>query len=401
MPEFRYEVISSSGKSERGKISASSKLEALELLNRQGFIVTSIKPLSKMSTGGGKTLFPISTKEISLFARQLSTMIASGVRIRDALQVLSVQTVFSNRFRKRIIEIVLAIEGGMTLSEALERSGVFDSLFINLVKAGEAGGVLDETLQRISDFYESMVDLENQVKSAMSYPLFMMAFAVGIVSVIVLFILPNLISAFGGNFTPTGVMGLLVLANKLLTNHWLAVILVLVGAFVGLRIFMKTKYGRIVKDLFGSLLPPVRKLREMSALERFSRTLAVLVASGVDLPTALQLSAEVSGSTKIIHGMVSAIDDIKAGETIKNAIEKQKIFPSIVVSMINTGEETGKLDEVMFKVSEFYHAQVSTALKKLVSLVEPLMIIFIGGFIGFLAYTMYNTIFTLEQSVGG
>ncbi|AKI97919.1 type II secretion system F family protein [Kosmotoga pacifica] len=401
MPEFRYEVITSSGKSERGKIVASSKLEALELLNRQGFIVTSIKPIAKASTSGGKTLFPIPTKEISLFARQLATMISSGVRIRDALQVLSSQTVFSNRFRRKIVEIVLAIEGGMTFSEALERSRVFDSLFINLVKAGEAGGVLDETLQRVSEFYESMVELENQVKSAMSYPLFMMAFAIGIVGVIVLFILPNLISAFGANYTPTGIMKLLLSANKLLTNHWLAVIIVLLGAFIGLRTFMKTKYGRIVKDIFVSILPPVRKLREMSALERFSRTLAVLVASGVDLPTALQLSAEVSESTKIIHGMAVAIEDIKAGETIKNSLEKQRIFPSIVVSMINTGEETGKLDEVMFKVSEFYHAQVTTSLKKLVSMVEPLMIIFIGGFIGFLAYTMYNTIFTLEQSVGG
>ncbi|ACR80547.1 MULTISPECIES: type II secretion system F family protein [Kosmotoga] len=400
MPEYRYEIITKDGKTERGKISAASQLEALQLLNSQGFVVTSIKPISK-TRKRKRSLFPIQPKELSLFSRQLATMVSSGVRIRDALQVLSKQTMFSRRFRKILVEVVLLIESGEGFSDALEKTRVFDELFVNLVRAGETGGVLDEALQRVAEFYEGMVDLQNQVKSAMSYPLFMMAFAVGIVGVISFFILPNLMSAFGTGFEPGGVMGFLLWMNSLLTNHGVVVAIAVVMFFIGAKIFMMTKYGLIVKNFFGSIIPPVRKLRETTALERFTRTLAVLVASGVDLPTSLELAAEVSESTKIMNGISLAVDMIRAGEPIHVSLEKQKIFPSIVISMVSTGEETGKLDEVMFKVADFYHAQVTTSLKKLVSLVEPIMIMFIGGFIGFLAYTMYNTIFSMEQAMGG
>lgn len=173
MPEYRYEIITKDGKTERGKISAASQLEALQLLNSQGFVVTSIKPISK-TRKRKRSLFPIQPKELSLFSRQLATMVSSGVRIRDALQVLSKQTMFSRRFRKILVEVVLLIESGEGFSDALEKTRVFDELFVNLVRAGETGGVLDEALQRVAEFYEGMVDLQNQVKSAMSYPLFMM-----------------------------------------------------------------------------------------------------------------------------------------------------------------------------------------------------------------------------------
>ncbi|HAA86110.1 MAG TPA: type II secretion system F family protein, partial [Kosmotogaceae bacterium] len=342
----------------------------------------------------------ISVKEVSLFSRQLSTMVSAGVRIRDAVQVLSVQPVFSRRFRKVLTEVVLLIEGGMSFSEAMEHTRVFDSLFINLVKAGEAGGVLDEALLRVADFYESMVDLQQQVKSAMAYPLFMMVFAVMIVMVISLFILPNLISAFGSDAPMTGVMGLLLSMNELLMNHWLPIVIGVVFALVGGKIFLKTKYGRMVKDVFASIIPPVKRLRTMTAVERFTRTLAVLVSSGVDIPTALNLSSEVSESNSIVNAIVRAIEEIRAGETIHGALQKQGVFPPIVISMVETGEETGKLDTVMFKVADFYRNQVQAALKQLISLVEPMMILFIGGFVAFLAYTMYSSIFALQQTIG-
>lgn len=183
MPDFRYEVINSKGKPEKGKLTASSKLDALQILSGRGYTVSAIRPIAsqdKVRT----SIFPLSPKEVSLFARQLSTMVSSGVRIRDALQVLSTQALFSRRFRRVITRVVLDIESGMSFNESLEKSGVFEPLFTNLVKAGETGGVLDESLQRVSEFYEGMVELQNEVKSAMAYPLFMMVFAVGILSLI-------------------------------------------------------------------------------------------------------------------------------------------------------------------------------------------------------------------------
>jgi type IV pilus assembly protein PilC len=327
-------------------------------------------------------------------------MVSSGVRIREALQVLSTQVLFSRRFRKIIARVVLDIEGGISFSESLERSGVFEPLFINLVKAGEAGGVLDESLERVADFYEGMVDLQNQVKSAMAYPLFMMAFAVGIVGMISFFILPNLIGAFGGNFEPEGTMALLLSMNDILKNQWPILLVLLFGLLIGGFFFFKSKYGNIVKESIGKLIPPVRTLRNMTAMERFTRTTAVLVASGVDLPTVLELAGEVSQSPRVMKAVTNAIVSIKGGESISASLEHQKVFPPIVVSMVATGEETGKLDEVMFKVADFYHMQVQNALKKLVSLVEPIMILFIGGFIGFLAITIYGAVFAMEQSIG-
>ncbi len=400
MADYRYQVINKKGKTESGKIAANSQMEALQLLTTQGFVVTSIKPVKKHRSKSRTALFPISVKEVSLFSRQLSTMVSAGVRIRDAVQVLSVQPVFSRRFRKVLTEVVLLIEGGMSFSEAMQHTRVFDSLFINLVKAGEAGGVLDEALLRVADFYESMVDLQQQVKSAMAYPLFMMVFAVMIVMVISLFILPNLISAFGSDAPMTGVMGLLLSMNEMLMNHWLLIVIGIVFALVGGKIFLKTKYGRMVKDVFASIIPPVKRLRTMTAVERFTRTLAVLVSSGVDIPTALDLSSEVSESNSIVNAIVRAVEEIRAGETIHGALQRQGVFPPIVISMVETGEETGKLDTVMFKVADFYRNQVQAALKQLISLVEPMMILFIGGFVAFLAYTMYNSIFALQQTIG-
>jgi type IV pilus assembly protein PilC len=399
MPDFRYEVINSKGKPEKGKLTASSKLDALQILSGRGYTVSAIRPIASQDNVR-TSIFPLSPKEVSLFARQLSTMVSSGVRIRDALQVLSTQALFSRRFRKVITRVILDIESGMTFNESLEKSGVFEPLFTNLVKAGETGGVLDESLQRVSEFYEGMVELQNEVKSAMAYPLFMMVFAVGIVGIISFFILPNLISAFGGNFKPSGVMGILLSVNDILKSHWPLILFGLVGILIGGWFFFKSKYGNYVKEIFGKIIPPIRKLRNMTAMERFTRTTAVLVASGVDLPTVLELAGQVSQSPSLEHAIQISISQIKAGESIHVALGQQKVFPAIVVSMVATGEETGKLDEVMFKVADFYHTQVQSSLKKLVSLVEPIMIMFIGGFIGFLAYTMYNTIFAMEQSIG-
>ncbi|MBN2252361.1 MAG: type II secretion system F family protein [Kosmotogaceae bacterium] len=400
MPDFRYEVINIKGRSEKGKLAANSKLEALQILSSRGYIVSSIKQSSSSRSTTKASMFPASQKEVSIFSRQLATMVSSGVRIREALQVLSTQVLFSRRFRKIIARVVLDIEGGMSFSESLERSGVFEPLFTNLVKAGEAGGVLDESLERVADFYEGMVELQNQVKSAMAYPLFMMVFAVGIVGMISFFILPNLISAFGGNFEPEGTMAILLKMNDILKNQWPLLLVLLFGLLIGGFFFFKSKYGNIVKENIGKLIPPVRTLRNMTAMERFTRTTAVLVASGVDLPTVLELAGEVSQSPRVMKAVMNAIVSIKGGESISASLEHQKVFPPIVVSMVATGEETGKLDEVMFKVADFYHMQVQNALKKLVSLVEPIMILFIGGFIGFLAITIYSAVFAMEQSIG-
>ena len=327
-------------------------------------------------------------------------MVGAGVRVRDALVILSEQPVFSKRFRRYIRNVVISLEQGKSLADSFEEQKVFDPLFINMVSAGESGGVLDETLQRIASFYESALALQNEVKSAMSYPKFILLFAVVLVLVITIFILPNLISAFG-TVPKTGVINILMGLNGFIKARWPLLIPLVLAAYIGYKIFMKTRAGATVKDSLGTLIPPIKVLRNDMAIERFCKTFATLIESGVGLEDALHMAAEVSESPKLEKAVVNAIEDIRGGDGVSNSLAKQGVFPQLVISMIETGEETGRIGEVMHKVAGFYEDRVRVGIKKVVSLVEPMMIVMIGGFIAFLAYTMYTAIFSLQQVIGG
>ncbi len=401
MAVFKYSAIDRKGKRVSGKISAPTSLEAVRTLTGQGLTVIDIE--ERKSTGFLLDLgrfFTLSTAELAAFSRQLATMVGAGVRVRDALVILSEQPVFSKRFRRYIRNVVISLEQGKSLADSFEEQKVFDPLFINMVSAGESGGVLDETLQRIASFYESALALQNEVKSAMSYPKFILLFAVVLVLVITIFILPNLISAFG-TVPKTGVINILMGLNGFIKARWPLLIPLVLAAYIGYKIFMKTRAGATVKDSLGTLIPPIKVLRNDMAIERFCKTFATLIESGVGLEDALHMAAEVSESPKLEKAVVNAIEDIRGGDGVSNSLAKQGVFPQLVISMIETGEETGRIGEVMHKVAGFYEDRVRVGIKKVVSLVEPMMIVMIGGFIAFLAYTMYTAIFSLQQVIGG
>ncbi|HCZ06237.1 MAG: type pilus assembly protein PilC [Thermotogota bacterium] len=401
MATFKYTAIDSKGKRVSGKITAPSNLEAIRMLTSRGITVVDLSEVrtDKKPFLDIASLFTISTAEIATFSRQLATMVGAGVRVRDALVILSEQPVFSKRFRNYIRNISISLEQGKSLADAFEEQKVFDPLFINMARAGESGGVLDEVLQRIASFYEGSLALQNEVKSAMSYPKFIFMFAVGLVLVITVFILPNLIAAFG-TMPKTGIINFLMALNALIKTRWPALLALLAGAYIGYKTFMKTRAGRSLKDFFGSLIPPIRVLRNDMAIERFCKTFATLIESGVGLEDALSMAAEVSESPKLIKAISNVIEDVRGGDSVSNAMAKQGVFPQLVVSMIETGEETGRISEVMHKVAAFYEDRVRAGIKRVVSLVEPMMIIMIGGFIAFLAYTMYTAIFSLQQVIG-
>lgn len=401
MATFKYIAIDSKGKRVSGKITAPSNLEAIRMLTSRGIIVVDLSEVrtDKKPFLDIGSLFTISTAEIATFSRQLATMVGAGVRVRDALVILSEQPVFSKRFRNYIRNISISLEQGKSLADSFEEQKVFDPLFINMVRAGESGGVLDEVLQRIASFYEGSLALQNEVKSAMSYPKFIFMFAVGLVLVITVFILPNLIAAFG-TMPKTGIINFLMTLNALIKTRWPVLLALLAGVYIGYKTFIKTRAGRALKDFFGSFIPPIRVLRNDMAIERFCKTFATLIESGVGLEDALSMAAEVSESPKLIKAISNVIEDVRGGDSVSNAMAKQGVFPQLVVSMIETGEETGRISEVMRKVAAFYEDRVRAGIKRVVSLVEPMMIIMIGGFIAFLAYTMYTAIFSLQQVIG-
>ncbi len=396
MPYFRYTAIDSQGKRVKSVAEADSESQLFEILKKKGYAVLEVR---RVDSRRQVAVFGVPLGELSIFSRQLATMVGAGLRIKDALVILSNQVVFSGRFRKTIERMVIAIEGGASFSSALQAQGIFDSVFINLVAAGEEGGVLDKSLEKAADFYESSKRLQDEVKSAMAYPTFVLVFAIGVIFIISFYILPNLISAFG-SIPTSGVIKFLMSVSNFIRVRWSSVLLIGVLATLGLYLFMKTRYAIYLKDFLAGLFPPAAKLRYMMAVERFCRTLSVLTASGVLLTKAVEMSALASNNPKIIRKSKLIVERVREGASLKQALLESGVFPQIVYELVGTGEETGKLEEVLGKVAEFYEDQVRVGVKKLVSLVEPMLIAGVGGFIAFMAFAMYNTIFQLQQTIG-
>ncbi|MFN3327880.1 MAG: type II secretion system F family protein, partial [Fervidobacterium pennivorans] len=374
--------------------------DIVEKSEKRASVKTSAGPVSPgRNVAKKRTVFQVKLKDIVLFARQLETMISAGLRLVDAIMTLSEQEVFSKKFRNILREVAADMKGGMSFSDALERQGVFDSIFINMVRAGEEGGVLDVTMKKIANYYEGMNRLREQVKSSMAYPMFILGFAVAVVIVISVFILPKLISVFGT--TPQGgVLGMLMKLNYIFTKKWYILLPVVVIIGVGLKFFLDTVYGAYLKEFIGGLIPPIRKLRLKMANERFTRTLGVLIGSGVPMVNALDMAAKASNNPRFMAIISKVIEEVKAGSNLKDSLKRTGIFPQIVYEMVGTGEQTGKLDVVMEKVADFYEEEILADTKKLVSLIEPMMIAFVGLFIAFIAFTMYSTIFQMQSQFG-
>ncbi|ANQ52969.1 type II secretion system protein F [Thermosipho sp. 1063] len=396
--KFVYLAYNKDMKKIKGEIEASSLQEALGRLKSNGLMIVDIKESKKRKVL--KNIFGIPLKDIVFFTRQLETMIKAGLRLREAIYILSNQEIFSKRFRNVLVNVVNELDVGTSLTEAFKKQGVFDEVFINMLKAGEEGGVLEETLEKLSNYYENLNRTQQQVKTAMVYPIFILSFAIVVVLVISLFILPKLFSVFG-NIPTSGLISTLVKLNKLLTENGFLVGFFSVLIFIGIYVFFKTEYGKIFKEFLGNLFPPIRKLREKITYERFSRTFGVLVGSGVSIIDSLEMAAKASNNRKFISKIKSVEEKVKSGSSLKQALKSEKVFPQIIYEMIGTGEETGKLEIVMEKVADFFDDQIQQDTKKLLSMLEPLMIAFVGLFIAFLAYTMYSTIFQMQSTFGG
>ncbi len=396
MPFYNYRVVTPTGSTAVGKLEAESEIGLITKLSQQGYVVLNIK-LAKVKHR--RMSLRARLGDLVLFTRQLATMIDAGVRIKDALMLLSKQNAFTPSFRKILTNVLVSIDSGMSLSEAINETGAFDSIFVNLVKAGESGGVLDNTLNKVSAFYEHVKKTRDEVRSAMAYPVFVSIFAFIILMVISLFILPSLFRAFGSS-KPGGVVAILIGANNFLANNWFTSIVVLLLAVIGLVFFLRTPSGAQTKEVVSNLIPPIRSLKHLQDSSNFSKTLSTLISSGVSIIEAVDMAARSTGSHRLMKKVPEIIDVLKNGGTLKSAMEKSKFFPQLLVEMVGTGEESGRVDEMLSKVADFYDDEASVKLKQLVSLIEPAMIAIIGIFVGFLAFSLYQTMFNLEQGVG-
>ncbi len=396
MPLYVYRVITPNGKPATGRLEAESEISLVSKLSQQGYIVLGVKPTKERKR---RITLRAKLADLVLFTRQLATMINAGVRIRDALTLLSKQNAFTPSFRKILVNILVSIDSGSSLSEAIEETNAFEPIFVNLVRAGESGGVLDNTLNKVSEFYEHVKKTHDEVRSAMAYPLFVSIFAFFILMIISLFILPSLFRAFGGAKVG-GIVAMLMGANDFLAANWFYAIILVVSVLLFLIYFFRTSYGAATKEFVGNLIPPIKALKHLQDSSNFSKTLSTLISSGVSIIDAVEMAARATGSRRLMKKVPVMVDILKNGGTLKSAMEKTKFFPQLLVEMVGTGEETGRVDEMLLKVSEFYDDEASVKLKQLVSMIEPAMIAIIGLFVGILVFSLYQTMFNLEQGVG-
>ena len=344
---------------------------------------------------------PITLKDMVIFSRQFSSMIESGIAMLRALNVLTEQTQ-NVRLRKALIQVKYDIEQGSSLSDALgKHSTVFDRLFISMVKAGEAGGVLDKVLNRLALFMEERSKLTHQVKAAMTYPVAVLVIAVLVFYAMLTLVLPTFSGLFAslGSELPAYTRFLISISEFLRSWYLLLVIIGIVGICWALKNWYKTKEGRFTIDLTFLQVPVLGDIIRKVAVARFTRTFGTLTKSGVPIVTALEVVKD-SANNEVLSRAIEAVQaKVQEGGTINAPMSESKIFPPMVTQMVAIGEETGQLENMLEKIADFYDVEVATAVESLTSLMEPIMIVTLGGLVGAIVVGMYLPIFTVISQI--
>lgn len=394
MPVFNWKARTAKGDIHSGELTAGTPQEVIGYLRRKRLIVVSVneKPKEiKLSLGGR-----IKTRDIVIFSRQFATMIDSGLPLVQCLGILGDQT--ENTKLKEIINSVrVDVEGGNTLADALEKfPKVFTRLFTSMVSAGEAGGILDQIMLRLSDYLEKNDSIIRKIKGAMIYPAVVFTAAIACVSVLLIFVIPIFAKMFEDmNMQlplPTRVV---VGLSDFLIGYWWLLAILIVGGVIGLKRYYKTDKGELMIDAFVLKVPVLGDLIRKSAVARFTRTLGVLISSGVSILHGLEVTARTSGNRVVHDAIMGSRSSIAGGETITKPLKDADVFPPMVIQMINVGEQTGGLDTMLVKIADFYEEEVDTAVESLTAALEPVMIVFLGVIVGGMVVSMYLPIFDL------
>jgi type IV pilus assembly protein PilC len=409
MPEFTYEALDKGGKQVRGVIDASSEEVIIEKLRNMGYYPLNVVINKKKATQvdvlalpGLRAIFHrVKTKHVMTFTRQFATLIDAGLPILRSLAILGEQ-VESAIFKEKIHRIAKDIEAGNTLSDALSKHPkVFDNLYVNMVRAGEIGGVLEAVLNKIAEFLEKRQALIGKVRSAMMYPLVVMLLATGIVSFILIVIIPKFKDIFDqlGAELPW-LTQMLIEASWILAHRLPWVIVAIVAVVWIFKRIYQTKEGKFQIDRFKLRLPVLGQLFKKIAITRFAGTLATLITSGVPILQAIDIVRETSGNEVITRAMDQVYNSIKDGETIHEPLSKCKVFPPLVVHMVAVGEETGAIDQMLNKVAEAYEREVDDTVNALTSILEPVMIVFLGVIVGVIVVALYLPLFSIPKVIG-
>jgi type IV pilus assembly protein PilC len=390
------------GETQAGEVTFERQEEALDFLRKKRILVTSLKEKPK----GIKFALPqgsgVSTKDMAIFTRQFATMISAGLPLVQCLEILSSQTAKPG-FAKVIADVTHEVEAGSTLADALGKNKkVFDDLFRNMVAAGEAGGILDDILMRLAQYIEKADALKRKIQGAMIYPIVVLTVALGATAFMLIFIIPTfakMFTDFGGELPlPTKiVLGM----SHFLRSFWWAMAGIIVGGIAWIQWFYKTDMGQKRLDALMLKIPVLGDVLLKGAVARFTRTLGTLISSGVPILSGLEITARTAGNRVIADAILMARSSIREGETVGAPLKESGVFPPMVVQMISVGEQTGALDEMLTKIAVFYEAEVDQAVDNLTSVIEPVMIVLMGGIVGGMVVAMYLPMFKLITVVAG
>ena len=401
MTTFRWQGTGPRGEALQGEMEAASPAAVIARLRTQRIRV-SLNRVREKGTGLGKEIkIPgfgekVKPKDVVIFTRQLATMIDAGLPIVQALDVLAEQTT-NKTFAKAIKRIKQDVEGGETFTTSLAKHPrIFDDLYTNMVSAGEIGGILDTILNRLAGYMEKAVKLKGKIKGAMIYPASIVMVAVGVTAVLLIYVIPvfaDMFSSFGKALPlPTQIA---INLSYVTIAYFKYIVAAVIGTIFGVRMFYRTEKGRFAIDGMLLKLPIFGDIIRKAAVARFTRTLSTLLSSGVPVLDALLITGKTAGNKVVEKAVLASRQAISEGRTLTDPLAASRVFPSMVCQMINVGETTGALDTMLSKIADFYDDEVDDAVANLTSLMEPLVIVFLGVVIGGLVVAMYLPIFKL------
>lgn len=400
MPVFKYKAINNQGNTVDGTVDAESVKTANDKLKRDGFYPSSIDEIQK-EQGGKFSLFQgVSTAELAISTRQFSTLISAGLPLEASLSTLSEQTE-----DKRLGQVLSQVrekvsEGGSLVNSLKDHKNVFSDIYISIVGAGEASGNLDVVLLRLADFLEKQASLKSKVRSAFVYPIFMFVIGSGVLAFMMTFVIPKITKIFeeSQKALPYSTV-ILINTSNFITEYYYLIFIFLVGlTYIVLR-YIKTDKGKEQKDRLSLKIPIFGKINRMVILARVTRTLGTLLSSGIPLLDALRIGGEVSGNQVYINSLQNVSENVKEGTSLARPLEQSGVFPPMMTRMIAVGEQTGELEEMLNKVADSYDQQVETTLSALTSLLEPIMIVVMGGIVGFIVFAILLPIFDITSTI--
>jgi type IV pilus assembly protein PilC len=398
MPQFIWEGKTRQGEQRAGTMEAKSRDEVIERLKAQQIQASKVKkkPMEiHLKIGSG-----VSAKEVVVFTRQFATMIDAGLPLVQCLEILGSQQA-NVHFQKVINSVKTDVESGSTLADGLgKHPKVFDDLYVNLVAAGEVGGILDTILNRLATYMEKNLKLVRQVKSAMVYPSVVLVVAIGVTTVLLLFVIPvfeKMFKDFGGTL-PAPTQFVIDLSNGLRANI-IPIIVAIAVVYTLYRMIARTPRGRLIFDSIMLKAPVFGPLFRKVAVAKFTRTLGTMISSGVPILDALQITAKSAGNKVVENAIMYTRERISEGRTMADPLAETGVFPPMVVQMIAVGESTGAMDAMLQKIADFYEEEVDAAVAALTSLLEPMMMVILGVLLGGLIISMYLPIFELADNI--